>query len=210
MEPITLTILFKGIGMLLSIFAGLMTIRYGFHLYKDGAGSGKDHLAFELGNIKFTAHSVGSVVMSTAFLWGFIAMSMSPNYTDGTITVDSSLVSVIEDFHLVSEPVDMPDKIISSPDALKGIFVTTALSGANDFESRRWGYFKEGVAKISYDTTSYLKSENGQYYITANMETDTEVARMAFIPTVNEDNQIVFRFEGVSKAIPKIEESLNK
>lgn len=71
MDPITLTVVFKGLGMLLVITGGIWIARYGFHLYKDGAGHGRDQAAFEFGELKIKAHSVGSVVMSTAFLWAF-------------------------------------------------------------------------------------------------------------------------------------------
>jgi hypothetical protein len=39
MDPVTLTVAFKGIGALLAIVFGFLIARYGFHLYKDGAGS---------------------------------------------------------------------------------------------------------------------------------------------------------------------------
>ena len=79
MDPITLTVAFKGLGMLLVIAGGIWIARYGYHLYKDGAGNGRDQAAFELGKLKMKAHSVGSVVMSTAFLWAFAGVLLSPN-----------------------------------------------------------------------------------------------------------------------------------
>ena len=52
MDPITLTIAFKGIGMLAAIGGGIWVARYGFHLYKDGTGSNRDRAAFEIGPVK--------------------------------------------------------------------------------------------------------------------------------------------------------------
>lgn len=79
MNPISLVIIFKGIGMLTVIIGGIGIARYGFHLYKDGAGMGKDQAAFELGKIKVKASSAGSIIMSTAFLWAFAGVLLSPN-----------------------------------------------------------------------------------------------------------------------------------
>lgn len=79
MDPITLVVVFKGFGMLLVITGGIWIARYGYHLYQDGAGHGRDQAAFEFGKLKIKAHSVGSIVMSTAFLWAFAGVLLSPN-----------------------------------------------------------------------------------------------------------------------------------
>jgi len=212
MEPISLTILFKGSGMLLSLLAGIIAIRYGYNLYKDGAGLGKDKLAFEWGGLNFTAHSVGSVVMSTAFLWGVIAISLSPSYTDGDISVYSKIISanVLDDFYFVSESVEKPEKIIDDSEALKEIFVRVAHSNVSGSSNKISINSKGEPVRLSLDTTSYLRSEDGQYYITANAETDTEIVRVAFVPTVNALKQIVFKPEGFSKVIQKNKDISNE
>lgn len=65
--------------MLLAIIGGILVARSGFHLYRDGAGHGRDHAAFEVGPIRMKAHSVGSVVMASAFLWAWAGVALSPN-----------------------------------------------------------------------------------------------------------------------------------
>ena len=80
MDPIILTVVFKGLGMILVIGGGIWIARYGYYLYKDGAGYGRDQVAFQIGEkLRINAHSVGSVVMSTAFLWAFAGVMLSPN-----------------------------------------------------------------------------------------------------------------------------------
>jgi hypothetical protein len=76
---ITLTVVFKGVGMLLAILGALLVANYGFRLYKDGAGSGRDRIAFQMRSLKLTAYSVGSVVMATSFLWLGVGWALSPN-----------------------------------------------------------------------------------------------------------------------------------
>lgn len=80
MDPIALTVMFKGIGMILAIGGGIWIARFGFQLYKDGAGLGRDKAAIEFGKIRITANSVGSVVMCTAFLWAYLGVLLSPKY----------------------------------------------------------------------------------------------------------------------------------
>lgn len=79
MDPISLTILTKAIGMLLLICFGGLALYYGFRLYADGKGSGKDSYALEAGPVKLKATSVGSVVMATACIWGLAGVWISPN-----------------------------------------------------------------------------------------------------------------------------------
>lgn len=79
MNEIALTVIFKGIGMLSAIVGGILIARWGVHLYKDGVGSNKDHAGFEVGPIRIKTKSVGSVVMSTAFLWAYAGVLLSPN-----------------------------------------------------------------------------------------------------------------------------------
>lgn len=79
MDPILLTVLFKGTGMTLAILGGIVIAWYGYRLYKDGAGHGRDQIGFELGKIKAKANTVGSVVMSTAFMWAALGWMLSPN-----------------------------------------------------------------------------------------------------------------------------------
>ena len=79
MDAATITVIFKGTGMLLVIGGGIWIAKFGYQLYMDGAGHGRDQAAFEFGKLKIKAHSVGSIVMSTAFLWAFAGVLLSPN-----------------------------------------------------------------------------------------------------------------------------------
>ncbi len=65
--------------MLAAFLGGIIIARYGFLLYRDGAGTGRDQAGFELGPIRVKAHSVGSIVMATAFLWAWAGVSITPN-----------------------------------------------------------------------------------------------------------------------------------
>ena len=79
MDPVTLTVLFKGIGLILALLLGFGIAYLGFLLYRDGAGLGRDKVAFEVGSVKVKAYSVGSVVMATAFMWAWLGVFISPN-----------------------------------------------------------------------------------------------------------------------------------
>src|SRR5262249_32476908 len=47
--------------------------------FKNGAGQGREAIAFQAGHVRVKANSVGSVVMGTAFMWAVVAGWLSPN-----------------------------------------------------------------------------------------------------------------------------------
>jgi len=80
MDPIILTIIVRAVAAFLLIVGGYLQIRYGYQLYKSPVGITPDSSAFEVGKIKLKPKSVGSVVMSTAFLWALCSVWVIPNY----------------------------------------------------------------------------------------------------------------------------------
>jgi hypothetical protein len=79
MDPVVVAVFFKGTGTLLAMVFGFLIARYGYLLFRDGAGHGRDRVAIELGSLRLRAHSVGAIVMSTAFLWAWAGVSLSPS-----------------------------------------------------------------------------------------------------------------------------------
>lgn len=202
MDPIILTVTFKGIGMLLAIIGGILIARYGFHLYKDGAGSGRDRAAFEVGPVKIKAHSVGSVVMATAFIWAWAGVVLSPNLDKkgeewrvySFKTPEMSLKSLA-----VSAALIKPDEAIKSkPEELKKLL---GFALANS-ETLRAGKVVELNGKPAvYDLQSIraLKSESGLYLVTMDIKTENKTATLAFEPKV-QGNRVVFVPTGVGAA----------
>lgn len=80
MDPVILTIILRSVAAFLLIFGGYLQIRYGYKLYANEAGIQADESSFEVGNIKLRPRTVGSVVMSTAFLWAFCSLWAIPTY----------------------------------------------------------------------------------------------------------------------------------
>jgi hypothetical protein len=76
--PIAVVVV-KGTGMLLLIAGGLFALAWGYRLFRDGAGHGPESLALEVGDLRFSARSVGSVVMATAAFWAWAGVYISPN-----------------------------------------------------------------------------------------------------------------------------------
>lgn len=124
MDAITLIVAFKGVGMLLALAGGIWIARYGYHLYKDGAGMGRDQAGFEVGKVKIKAHSVGSVVMSTAFLWAWAGVTLSPNMERKGDAIRiysmSSPMGSLEALALTTKTAQ-PISVISDPDILKAL-----------------------------------------------------------------------------------------
>lgn len=202
MDPATLTIFFKGVGMFLAIGAGIATVRYGYHLYKDGAGHGKDKIAFELGNISITASSVGSVVMSTAVLWGVIAINLSPSYLQNQDSVEVTSTQSIQNLkipELISTPVLHPEQTLGNASELKSILAASHLA-ENETNWRVSGQhltFGDATMRLSPDSSSYFRNEEGKAFVLVSLQRGDERARVVFSPTVNDFGQISFRPESV-------------
>jgi hypothetical protein len=79
MKPEILIIIFKGVGMVMAFIGGIIIANYGYRLFKNGAGHKRDLIVFEYQSFKLTAHSVGSIVMASAFLWAWAGVLLSPN-----------------------------------------------------------------------------------------------------------------------------------
>lgn len=189
MDSITLTVVFKGLGMLLVIAGGIWIARYGFHLYKDGAGYGRDQAAFELGKLKIKAHSVGSVVMSTAFLWAFAGVLLSPNMEKNgdTIRVYSlrTPAGELEALALTTRSVDLPS-IKSDPEKLK------ALLGEAVVDTRR----KEGSssplarldgkpASIDISSIKAIPSGTGDFLLWTQVTAEGETVALKYEATLD-------------------------
>jgi hypothetical protein len=91
MDPQTMTIAIKGAGMVALIGGGILALSYGFRLFSGKHGTQAADLALDLGPLKATARSVGSVVMVTAVGWGFLGDLINPSFekTAGTIRIYS-------------------------------------------------------------------------------------------------------------------------
>ncbi len=212
MDPITLTVLFKGIGMLIALVAGIFTVRYGYFLYQDGVGHRKDRAAFEVGNIKIGAHSVGSVVMSTAFLWGIVGIWLSPNITrnnNGTKVYSFELPDTkLDSIALTSGLLDTPEAVLKNSVMLRNVFQTTAF--ANPYELNGLVRINGEVAALQPSSVDYFTSEDGSILITALAQTDANATTLTYLPMINEQNQIVFEPEGISKTKENEDDSPNK
>lgn len=78
----------KLLAILACVVAGILTARIGLKLFLNGAGLGPSKTVVEFGKVKFTSHSVGSLVMCSAVVWGYFATKFDPVYEkdgDGSI-----------------------------------------------------------------------------------------------------------------------------
>lgn len=184
MDPILLTVAFKGTAALLVIVCGFLVARYGFYLYRDGAGSGRDKAAFEAGPIKMKAQSVGSVVMGTAFLWAWAGVVISPNldkkgedWNISFTTPDMDLKALA-----VTTSLSVPeDEIKREPEKLKKLFEVALAQPKTNAKSIKL----DGKLAV-YDTGTIrtYKSESGSYIITTNVKSEDKAATVAFEPVV--------------------------
>jgi len=194
MDPIMLTVAFKGIGMLVAILGGILVAHYGFHLYKDGAGTGRDRAAFEVGPLKIKAHSVGSVVMASAFIWAWAGVALSPNLDKKgeEWRVYSFRVPgmSLESFAVAASLPKANEAIKGNPEELKKLF-GVALANLDISKTGKVVELNGKPAAYNLQSIRALKSETGHYLVTTEIKTDDKTATLAFEPKIQKD-RVVF------------------
>lgn len=203
MDPILLTIAFKGVAALLAIICGFLVARYGFHLYKDGAGAGRDAAAFQVGPIKMKAQSVGSVVMGTAFLWAWAGVVISPNLDKkgDDWKISSSAPNFDVRNLVVSAQLTKPNEALKSePERLKKLF-EIALVDSKAARPQKSVRLDGKPATYDLQSIQTLKTETGQYLVTTEVKTTEKTATVAFQPMIQSD-RIVFIPAGIGFLMP--------
>jgi hypothetical protein len=195
MELETLTVVFKGIGMILTISGGILIGYYGFRLYKNGVGAGRDHAVFEVGPVSIKAYSVGSVVMATAFLWAWAGVALSPN-----IEKDNDRIHVYS-FHAANYKVETEPLLTKIPmsewnvnkDPQQVALIFRDAIYKHPSGQRNKLELNDKPARYDPNSIKVDQTQNGKYLITAKVEsgsawtslgfeTSNISGRLAFIP----------------------------
>lgn len=92
-DPITITIIVKGILAAILALGGIYTLRIGYKLYIHGVGTEKEDASINIGNLKVTTKTIGSFVMSTSCVWVIFCYLSAPTYIEqnGKKAVESIL-----------------------------------------------------------------------------------------------------------------------
>jgi len=69
------------------IGGGIFALSKGFQLVLAGKGKTKEESSIEFLGVKATVGSIGSLVMVTAFMWGWAAKQSLPNYKDAEVEI---------------------------------------------------------------------------------------------------------------------------
>ena len=206
MDPITLTVVFKGLGMLLVIAGGIWIARYGFHLYKDGAGHGRDQAAFELGKLKIKAHSVGSVVMSTAFLWAFAGVLLSPNMEKKGESIRiyslSTPAGELEALALTTRYVELLS-VKSDPEKLKALLGEAVADRRRKGGSSPLARLDGKPASIDMSSIKAIPSGTGDFLLSAQVTAGGKTATLKYEATLDKGN-VTFVPAGLGLTEPKL------
>ena len=73
------------------LFGGLYALHRGFGLVLSARGKTKEESSIEFFGLKATVGTIGSFVMLTAFMWGWIATFALPNYKSEDVSIDYAL-----------------------------------------------------------------------------------------------------------------------
>jgi hypothetical protein len=187
MAPETLTILVKGCGMILAMFGGIYVARYGFLLYKSGAGAGRDSVAFEISSIRIKAHSVGSAAICTAFLWVWAGVALSPNLEKEKDSVHVYSFSVSGN-EVEAESILAPVQVSyqarpENPEDLVKNFRTaiTSKTSIGNYALKINGE----PAKYDPNSIGIESAHSGEYMLTAKAETASSSVNLSFKPVMS-------------------------
>jgi hypothetical protein len=191
MNPVSLALVIKGLGTLGLIIGGLMALRYGFHLYKDGIGTGKDQYALEVSGLKLKANSIGSVVMATAFAWAWAAVAMSPSLSQNGQNVqvysfetpNGEVSSKVLAAHASADAA-------SDPEELKHLF-RKAVAGVEKSSEQSVVSVKGQPASLNLKTLEASSSSAGGFEISAHAATSSQSALLVYKPQVSK-GRVVF------------------
>ncbi len=174
MEAIAIIIV-RGLGMVLLIAGGIACLHYGFRLYRRRTGSHSDLAEFEVGPVRISAHSVGSIVMATAFLWAWAGVTVCPSLEkrNGVTVVTSGFVWA---------PTDAPSAsaVEQDPDRLQSLFrdAIKSQSGGQD------GALQVDGQPAQYDPASVKirPTEPGKYAATVMAQSGSSSVELEFKP----------------------------
>jgi hypothetical protein len=76
------------------IGVGFYALNRGYKLILSGRGKSKEESTVELFGLKATVHSIGALVMITAFLWGFAASRTVPSYETNDVRIKALMASL--------------------------------------------------------------------------------------------------------------------
>jgi len=183
MDPVCLTIIVRGIGMIVAIVGGILVARYGFILYRDGIGAGRDGMAFEAGKVKIKARSIGSVIMVTAFMWVWAGVLLGPNLKN---KVEGSGSNIFFKTPLKQEYSNLQ----GNPDQIKAAFQEAVAEAGNKALFEVNGL----PARIDPDNVDIIRLGSGEYEIMAKTVGLGESATLLFTPKI-ESGEVVFTQE---------------
>ena len=182
--------------MLLFIIGGIMQIKYGYKLYKDGTGSQKEKAILEFWKVKIRVNSAGALLMGTAALWAWAAVSISPNLEKAGD--DWKIYSLSTNNIEVTSPMfksevigGTPENVIKSSDKLKEL-LAGAIKEARSADGKVKNISLNGKsAFINLKSLKTFETETGEFLVTAEVGSEARGARLSFRPEVKE-NSIVF------------------
>ena len=150
MDPVTMTVFFKGIAMILAILGGVLAILFGYKLFDRGIGQNSDDAQFEFGKVKISVKSVGGVLMGTSFLWVYAGVLLSPN-----------LEKTGEDYRIFSFQIAGIEALIPSFSMFVSADSPEDLLGNSELLAE---YFSRGFENSSLAAHTLLNGESSTFF----------------------------------------------
>jgi len=209
MTEATLVLAIKGGGMLLLIVGGFLQIFYGHRLYRSSSDLDPEKATIRLGKFSATTNSVGAFVMSTAVLWAWAAVVISPNLKKDGEKIEVTSIST-PNIRFDSPALPAPTALsaakgdLRDASAMKSLFAESVKLAAKDKKYPGLITLNRDLAQIDLGTLQTLTTETGAVLVTARVMTRSASARVAYAPQIKDDQvQFVPAGVAVQSASPK-------
>jgi hypothetical protein len=101
------------------IAGGLFALAKGFRLVLEGKGKHKEESKIELFGLKVSVSSIGSLVMITAFMWGWAAKLALPSYKDQNVEIHALKTELSKNKAAIDSLSLMKNSFLAQLNALK-------------------------------------------------------------------------------------------
>lgn len=178
MDPVTLTIAIRGLGLLFLVLGGVYALRRGFHIIQTGRGD-RSRATFKFLGLSSTASGVGAVIMMTAVGWAYLGVRMAPN-----LAMDKSGMTKVYAFATANGQVTVPELAVATHRMGEATRTANAFDAGelrNMFSravsaSHGDATLQGAPAMIDASAASVAKNRAGQYELSAPLRSSGNIA----------------------------------
>jgi hypothetical protein len=185
----------KIVGMLMLIVGGYLQIRYGYRVFKDSSSEDTGNTELTLGKFHLKTRSVGIVLMCTAAVWAWAAVSINPSIDKGEKSW--RVYSSFEQNGLSAKISNLfgktndPKSVIKNPKEIEELFLKTIENEQAKNAKKPLAYLNNKPAVIDPSSVKVHLSDSLDPTVIAKTSSANTSANIEYRP-IPKDNMIIF------------------